>query len=79
MGHMSILEGIVVEQVDLVVGVYYISCNGFVVVIYVMHSPLVVDFGLVSLHQIHNDGFMHHNNVEVGDFDLLFVENVKRI
>lgn len=72
MGEVSFLEGIGVEQVDLVVGVYFISCNDFFIVFYVMYSPLVDDFGLVALHQIHEDGCVHHNNVEVGGFNLLF-------
>jgi hypothetical protein len=42
-GRASLIEGIATEEVDVVVGVTFISCNGL----------LLVDvFGLVALHQL---------------------------
>jgi hypothetical protein len=37
-GRVSLLEGIAAEEIDLVVGINFISCNGSPVVIYVMYS-----------------------------------------
>lgn len=60
-GYLSLLQGVVAEQVNLVIGVLFISSNDFIILAYIcfvllllmiLASPVVDDFVLVALHQL---------------------------
>lgn len=62
---LFLLEGVAAEEVDLVVGVYFIS--------FVMVRSWLLCFVLCLL--INKNGCVHHNDAEAGGFNLLFEKN----
>lgn len=66
------LKGVALEEVDIVVGVIFISCNCSVVVdfLYVLHSLMTL--ALLSRINFNKYGCVHHIDAEDGDFNLLF-------